>query len=79
MALAATGDAKSRRPGRMLTIVVNQIARKGVDVHRDIWPKKPQSGKPWSLEKAKSVREHAWMAVCTTKKAVMHTNVYAPG
>jgi len=30
MAFAATGDAKSSRPGRMLKMVVSQIARKGV-------------------------------------------------
>jgi len=33
IALAATGDAKSSRPGRMLKIVVSQMARSGVWVH----------------------------------------------
>lgn len=39
IAFAATGLARSRSPGRMLMIVVNQIARKGVCVHRLTFPK----------------------------------------
>lgn len=48
MALAAMGLARSRRPGRTLTKVVNQIARKGVRVFFEFLPKKPPSGRPGS-------------------------------
>jgi len=48
MALAAMGLARSRRPGRTLTKVVNQIARKGVRVFFEFLPKKPPSGRPIS-------------------------------
>ena len=33
IAFAATGEAKPKRPGRMLKIVVPQMARRGVCVH----------------------------------------------
>lgn len=33
MAFAATGEAKSSKPGRMLKRVVSQMARRGVWVH----------------------------------------------
>lgn len=39
MAFAATGEAKSSKPGRMLSKVVSQMARRGVWVHLDTWPK----------------------------------------
>ena len=39
MALAATGLARSNKPGRMLNIVVAQIAPKGVCVKGFISPK----------------------------------------
>lgn len=39
IALAATGEARSRRPGRMETKVVSQIARKGVWVLLSFLPK----------------------------------------
>jgi len=42
------GLARSRRPGRTLTKVVNQIARKGVRVFFEFLPKKPPSGRPIS-------------------------------
>lgn len=35
MAFAATGEAKSSRPGRMLSMVVSQMARSGVLVHSE--------------------------------------------
>jgi hypothetical protein len=38
-ALAAMGEAKSRRPGRMETMVVSQTARKGVWVLLLVFPK----------------------------------------
>lgn len=49
IALAATGLAKSRRPGKMLRMVVNQTAGKGVCVFFVIRPKRPRSGKPFHL------------------------------
>lgn len=52
IALAAMGLARSRRPGRMEQIVVNQIARRGVVVNRLTCPKYPRSGRPWSRLKA---------------------------
>ena len=45
-AFAATGEAKSSKPGRMLIKVVSQMARSGVWVHLETWPKYPLSGKP---------------------------------
>jgi len=48
MALAAMGLARLRRPGRTLTKVVNQIARKGVRVFFEFLPKKPPSRRPIS-------------------------------
>ena len=39
IALAATGLARSRRPGSMPMRVVNQMARSGVVVMRLTWPK----------------------------------------
>ena len=47
-ALAAIGLARSRRPGRTLTKVVNQMACKGVRVFFEFLPKKPPSGRPRS-------------------------------
>lgn len=73
IALAATGLARSRRPGRIENTVVNQIARSGVVVNRLTCPKYPPSGRPWSRLKAYTVREQACSAVCTTKKAVRQT------
>jgi len=46
IAVAATGEAKFKRPGRMLKSVVNQMARRGVCVHLEMYPKYPLSGKP---------------------------------
>ena len=46
IAFAATGDAKSRKPGRILKIVVAQIAGRGVWVYELTRPKRPLSGKP---------------------------------
>jgi hypothetical protein len=39
IAFAATGEAKSRKPGRILKMVVSQMARSGVWVHLETWPK----------------------------------------
>lgn len=46
MALAAMGLARSRRPGKILTRVVRQIARRGVCVDLEFFPKYPLSGRP---------------------------------
>lgn len=46
MALAATGLAKSSKPGRMLKRVVAQIACIGVWVSLLTRPKYPRSGRP---------------------------------
>ncbi|PSR79929.1 hypothetical protein PHLCEN_2v6830 [Hermanssonia centrifuga] len=52
IALAATGLARSSKPGRILNRVVNQIARMGVLVRVLTWPKYPRSGRPLSRLKA---------------------------
>ena len=39
MAFAATGEAKSSKPGRMLRRVVREMARRGVWVDLETWPK----------------------------------------
>ena len=46
IAFAATGDAKSKKPGRILKIVVAQMAYKGVCVYELTRPKSPRSGRP---------------------------------
>jgi len=46
IAFAAIGDARSSRPGRMATMVLRAIARRGVPVMVELWPKNPQSGNP---------------------------------
>lgn len=76
IAFAATGLAKSSKPGSTLKIVVAQIARRGVCVLVLTRPSRPPSGSPWSRLKAYTVREHACSAVWHTKKAVKHTNTY---
>jgi len=46
IAFAATGLAKSSRPGRMLNSVVAHMARIGVLVQLFMCPKYPRSGRP---------------------------------
>jgi len=46
IAFAAIGLARSSRPGIILITVENQIARRGVCVKRELWLKKPLSGRP---------------------------------
>ena len=46
MAFAATGLAKSSKPGRMLKIVVAQMAGRGVCVYVLTRPSRPRSGSP---------------------------------
>lgn len=73
IAFAATGLARSSRPGSTLNSVVNQIARIGVFVVLFTRPKYPRSGRPWSRLNAKMVREPACRPVWHTKNAVRHT------
>ena len=73
IALSATGLARSSRPGRMPITTTSQMARRGVWVQEEMWPKKPRSGRPLSRLKAYTVREAACRAVWQTKKAVRQT------
>lgn len=52
IAAAATGLARSSKPGRMERKTVSQTALRGVLVMVDMCPKNPLSGNPWSREKA---------------------------
>jgi hypothetical protein len=49
IALAAIGLARSSNPGRMLAMVENQTARRGVWVISEVFPKKPPSGRPFGI------------------------------
>lgn len=51
IAPAATGLARSNKPGRMLANVESQTARSGVSVLLLFLPKKPPSGRPEVGEK----------------------------
>jgi hypothetical protein len=69
MALTAVRLAKERTPIMIERTTMDQTAMMGVLVVLFILPSRPRSGKAPSREKAKTVRELAWRAVCTVKAA----------